>query len=154
MSPLGEHFPESIKNKVVDAKLNPGVVIYLEVKFPQITKPKFLVLVADDEPDYWTFVVNSDISGFVSARPDLLRCQVKIDAASHDFLSHDSHIACHEVLRLKREDVLKELRADPSVIKGGISADVCAEIASAVKFAVTLSKTEKENILQCLACQE
>jgi len=150
MAPLGEHFPPALKQQVVEGKLKPGAVIRLEVKFPQITKPKFLVLVADDEPDFWTFIVNSEISQFVASRPHMLQCQVAIDAANHAFLSHDSHVACHDVLKLKREDVLKELHADPSAIKGAISPNVRAQIIAAVKFATTLSKAQKDNILSCL----
>lgn len=151
MAPLGEHFPPALKRKFVEEKLKPGAVVRLEVKFPQVTKPKFLVLVADDEPDFWTFIVNSEISQFVANRPNILKCQVGIDAENHPFLDHNSHVSCHEVLKLKREDVIKKLVTAPAEIKGDISADVRSEILAAVKFAETLSKSEKDRIITCLS---
>ena len=45
MSPLGEHFPAELLRPRIEAALKPGCVIKLLVKFPQITKQKFLVLV-------------------------------------------------------------------------------------------------------------
>jgi hypothetical protein len=153
MTPLGEHFPEAIKRQRVTQKIKPGAVIRLDIKFPEITKPKFLVLVAEDDPDYWTFIVNSEINPFIAKRPHLMQCQVAIDAAGHPFLSRDSHIACNEVLKLKREDVIRELTADPSAIKGEITPQVKDQILAAVKFADTLSASDKKRIVAGLENQ-
>ena len=72
MSPLGEHFPAELLRPRIEAALKPGCVVKLLVKFPQITKDKFLVLVADDDPEYLTFIVNSEINSFITNRPHLL----------------------------------------------------------------------------------
>ena len=116
MAPLGEHFPAELLRPRIEAALKPGCVIRLLVKFPHVTKQKFLVLVADDDPVYLTFVVNSEINPFISNRPHLLQCQVLIDVANHKFLDHDSHIACNEVLPMKREEVIKSLIELPATI--------------------------------------
>ena len=150
MAPLGEHFPAELLRPRIEAALKPGCVIKLLVKFPEITKQKFLVLVADDDPEYLTFIVNSEINPFIASRPHLLQCQVAIDVASHDFLDHDSHIACHEILPMKREDVIKTLMGDPSAIKGDVSPDVRAQIVFAVKFAKTLANEKKNRIIAAL----
>jgi alkyl hydroperoxide reductase subunit AhpC len=150
MAPLGEHFPAELLRPRIEAALKPGCVIKLLVKFPQITKHKYLVLVADDDPEYFTFIVNSEINPFVASKPHLLQCQVSIDAASHDFLDHDSHIACHDVLPMKREEVIKSLMVDPSAIKGEVSPDVRTQIVAAVKFAKTIEKDKKNRIIAAL----
>lgn len=150
MASLGEHFPADIRRARVEDALKPGCVIRLVVKLTTITKPKFLVLVATDDPEYLTFIVNSEINPFIANRPYLSQCQVSIDAASHNFLDHDSHVACHETLPLKREDVIKALMADPSAIKGEISPDVRAQVVAAVKFAKTLDKDKKNRIIAAL----
>lgn len=150
MSPLGEHFPAELLRPRIEAALKPGCVIKLLVKFPQITKQKFLVLVADDDPEYLTFIVNSEINSFITNRPHLLQCQVAIDVASHDFLDHDSHIACHDVLPMKREEVIKSLMDDPSAIKGEVSVDVRGQIVAAVKFAKTIDNEKKNRIIAAL----
>jgi len=97
MAQLGDHFPADQRRAFIESKLKPGCVVRLTVKFPEITKPKFLVLVAADDPEFLTFIVNSEVHPFVAKRPHLLQCQVVIDAASHSFLRTDSHVVCHEV---------------------------------------------------------
>lgn len=147
MSPLGEHFPVELLRPRIEAALKPGCVIRLLVKFPQITKHKFLVLVVCDDPEYLTFIVNSEINQFIANRPHLLQCQVAIDAESHDFLDHDSYVVCHDVLPMKREEVIKNLMADPSAIKGEVSPGVRSQIAAAVKFAKTIDQDKKNRII-------
>lgn len=150
MAPLGAHFPAELLRPRIEAALKPGCVIRLLVKFPQITKHKFLILVADDDPEYLTFIVNSEINPFISNKPDLLQCQVAIDATNHPFLDHDSHIACHEIRAMKREEVIKDLLGAPENIKGDISADVRNQIVAAVKFAKTIEKDKKSRIIAAL----
>ena len=150
MSPLGEHFPAELLRPRIEAALKPGCVIKLLVKFPQITKEKYLVLVADDDPEYLLFVVNSKINPFITNKPHLLQCQVAIDASSHDFLDYNSHIACHDVLPMKREEVIKSLMNEPSAIKGAVSPDVRSQIVAAVKFAKTIDKDKKNRIIAAL----
>lgn len=151
MSALGDHFPRANIEQFVAKRLQPGCVIRIEVEFPQKTKPKFLLLVDDGDPEYLTFVINSSTHPFIEGNDNLRQCQVEIDAASHPFLTHDSKIACHETLALKRSDVFKELCGDVDKIKGNISSDVKDEVIAAVKFAKTLSKAEKEAILNSLS---
>jgi len=150
MSPLGAHFPAELLRPRIEAALKPGCVIKLLVKFPQITKEKYLVLVADDDPEYLIFIINSDINPFIANKPHLLQCQVAIDVANHHFLDHDSHVACHDVLPMKREEVIKSLMGDPSAIKGEVSLDVRSQIVAAVKFAKTIDKDKKNRIIAAL----
>lgn len=150
MTSLGAHLPAELLRPRIEAALKPGRVIKLLIKFPEKTKEKFLVLVADDDPEYLTFIVNSEINPFIVNRPLLLQCQVAIDAASHNFLDHNSHIACHEIRAMKREDVIKELMADPDGIKGEVSAEVRSQIVAAVKFAKTIEKDKKNRIIAAL----
>jgi hypothetical protein len=151
MVALGDHFPADKVRDHVIKHLSPGCVIRIEVTFPEKTKPKFLILVADRDPDYLTFVVNSETHPYIAARPKLAMCQVSIDAVGHPFLKRDSQIACHQVLSLKRTEVLKALTADISCIKGQVSESVREQIIAAVKFAVTLSDGEKTAIIDALS---
>lgn len=150
MAPLGSSFPAKQVEEFVQKSLKPGCVIRIEVTFPQVTKPKFLVLVDDGDPDFLAFIINSETHPFVASKQHLAVCQVDIDAAAHPFLDRDSKIACHETLVLKRADVVKELAQDTGKIKGHVSDDVKDEIKAAVKFAKTLSAEEKVAILAAL----
>lgn len=150
MLPLSDGLSEEARKKFILGKLLPGCVVRLEVKFPDKSKPKFLVLVAEDDPEYWTFIINTEIHSFVHARPHLLQCQVKVNAAENPFLQYDSHLACHEILKLRREEVVQALMHDTSGLKGHISEAVRDQIIAAVKFAQTLSPNEKQQILNSL----
>jgi hypothetical protein len=150
MAVLGDGFPPEKRRAFIENRLVPGCIIRIEVKFPQTTKPKFLVLVADDDPDCCMFIVNSEIHPFIQARPHLLKCQVKIDTANHAFLKRDSYLACDKTLRLRRSDVVTELMKNVAGVQGSISTDVRDEIVSAVKAARTLSPVEKSQILVSL----
>ncbi|MEQ1674065.1 MAG: hypothetical protein ABL865_03390 [Candidatus Nitrotoga sp.] len=134
----------------IEAALKPGYVIKLLVKFPQAAKEKYLVLVEADDPEFLTFIINTAIHPFIASRQHLRQCQVAIDAASHDFLDHDSHIACHNVLPVKREEVIKSLMANPAGIKGNVSPDIRSQILSTVKFAKTIDKDKKNRIIAAL----
>lgn len=151
MVALGDHFPAGAVKDHVTKQLTPGRVIRIPVVFPQVTKPKFLVLVGEKDPDLLTFIVNSEINPFIANKPALAQCQVSIDQASHPFLSHDSHLACHDVLVLSKADVLKALTADISAIKGEISQGVRDQVVAAVKFAKTLDPTTKQLIIESLS---
>lgn len=150
MANFGANFPVELLRPRIEAALKPGCVIKLVLKFPEITKEKFLVLVADDDPEYLTFIINSAINPFIANRPHLHQCQVNIDAVSHEFLEHDSHIACHEIRALKREEVIRELMSKPDAIKGNISVNVRNQIVAAIKFAKTIEKDKKSRILAAL----
>ena len=65
MASLGDHFPNDLRRDYLEASLKPGCVVKLEIKFPEITKSKYLVLASIDDPEYFTFLINSDINQFI-----------------------------------------------------------------------------------------
>lgn len=148
--PLGSAFPPAMLRSHIEKQLVPGMVIRINVKFPDQTKPKFLLLVAHEDPELLTFIVNSKIHPFIQNRADLLQCQVSVDQANHSFLDHDSHLACHELKPMRREDVIQELMKDPEGIKAPITDDVKAEVVSAVKFSKTITEAEKRIVIAAL----
>ena len=149
MAKLGDAFSESDRRKSALRRLVPGAVVYLEVVLPGDRKNKFLV-VAYVDAECCTFVINSRVHPFIEARPDLSVCQVKLDAARHDFLRRNSWIACHEVLKLRTEAVISELVSDMSRLRGTVHKDVLDEIAAAVKRAPTLSAAEQTLLAEAL----
>lgn len=142
MAKLGDAFSDDERRKSVTRRLRPGAVIYLEVVFPEGRRSKYLVVAHVDE-QCCTFIVNSKVRPFIAAHPELSVCQVRIDAARHGFLRHDSHIDCHEVLRLPTQAVVNELMADMGRIKGDLHAEVRAQVIAAVKRAPTLAPAEQ-----------
>ena len=149
MAKLGDAFSESERKKSALRRLVPGAVVYLDVVLPGGRKNKFLV-VASVDAECCTFVVNSRIHPFIEARKQLAVCQVKVDAARHDFLRRDSWIACHELLKLRTDAVIAELVADVGKLKGRIHPDVLIEIGAAVKRAPTLSATEQASLARAM----
>ena len=149
MAKLGDAFSDEQRRGSVARQLQPGAIIYLEVVFPEGRRSKFLV-VAQVDRECCTFIVNSRVHPFIEAHATLAVCQVKIDAARHAYLIRDSHIACHQVLRLPTAKVITELAADLTRIKGTLHAEVLAEVIAAVKRAPTLSPAEQTRIADAL----
>ena len=149
MAKLGDAFSDDERRKSAERQLEAGLVIYLEVVFPEGPRPKYLV-VAHVDAQCCTLIVNSRVHPFVEAHKELAVCQVRLDAARHPFLNHDSFVACHQVLRLPTKSVLADLAADLGRIKGRVHADAIAEIVAAIKRAPTLSATEQTAIAKAL----
>jgi hypothetical protein len=110
MATLGRLIPPVIARRLIEARLKPGCVVFLEVRFPRTgeVKRKFAVLLNSTD-EAWLFVINSRPSWLVEHNPDLAACQVSIDAATHTFLQHDSCIACEELIRVARGVVVEEI---------------------------------------------
>jgi len=150
MAKLGGAFSDDQRRESARRQLLPGTVIYMDVVFQEGRKPKYLVIAHVDH-ECCTFVVNSRVHPFIETHSSLAVCQVKIDAARHPFLRRDSHIACHQVLRLPTANVITELVADMSRIKGRLHEEVSAEVVAAVKRAPTLSLAEQTRIVNALS---
>ncbi|NHZ78026.1 hypothetical protein F2P44_01765 [Massilia sp. CCM 8695] len=150
---LGDAFPADFRLKQIEQCLVPGAVLSLQVVFPEVTKNKFLVLVASPDENCLHFVVNSETNPYIKARAHLNVCQVKLDAASHPFLDHDSQVACHEVLPIPKNDIVAALMNDVSRYRGRISLAAKDDIVAAVKHAVTLSKVLQRGIISALESQ-
>lgn len=147
MISLGSKFPEGLARESIERQLKPGIVVRIEIHFPAKSKQKFVVISATADGYYLGFYINSEIHSFISSRESMNKCQVLVDSENHPFLSYDSYIACHEVARLKKEDVLAELVDDASRIQGPISAETKDQMVSAIKFAETIDNQTKEILI-------
>jgi len=140
---LGQHFPpELLRHRLV-----PGRVLHLNCAFAE--KEKFVVL-GSVNPEALILMINSRVHRYVAERPELARCQVTIDQASHTFLTYDSIVACHEVQTMSLQDIYEQIQADPSRIKTEISDDVRGEILAAVKHARTIPRQHQDQMLTAL----
>lgn len=90
-------------------------------------KDKFVVIVCRDLKAMG-FLVNSEIRPYVQKRPNLLACQVIIEASSHKCLDYDSYVDCSNLYPF--EDT--ELSARNPITK---------QAKEDIKKAVTNSKT-------------
>ena len=142
MAKLGDAFSPDERRKSIARRLRPGAVVQLVLAFPERPKTKFLVVVHVDD-QCCTLIVNTEVHRFITSRPELNVCQVRMDAARHTFLRHDSYIACHQVTRLPTEAVIRELIADEQRIKGNLHRDVIDEVIAAIKRAPTLSPADQ-----------
>lgn len=147
---LGDAFPADFRRKQIEQYLVPGAVLYLEVTFPEVTKNKYLVLVASSDDDCLNFIVNSETNAYIQNRQYLSVCQVTLDATNHSFLDYDSQVACHDVLPIAKGEIVAALMADFSRYKGRISPSAKDDIVAAVKHAVTLTKIEQREIVDSL----
>jgi hypothetical protein len=123
---LGDRFPEHERLASVRRQLTPWRVIRLFCRFTSPPKEKLLVI-GRVGPDVQVLVINSALSNYVLARPDLKRCQVRLDATGHSFLQTDSFLNCGEV----------SVQARPAVLEG-------------IRTSRTLSRLQKGQLLSSL----
>lgn len=147
---IADQMPIEWRRASVLRQLKPGAVIKLRRQMDdgQTLEKRYVVVRADDTSI--VCVINSRIGPFLKARPELLRCQVTIDATAHPFMDHDSHIDCSKVMRYRTTDVVDELVNEPAWILGSIAAPVAAGMISALKFAPTLSAADASAFVESL----
>lgn len=94
-----------------------------------LPKNKFTAIVCKDKK-CMGFLINSEIHPFISRRPELLRCQVKIKASDYKFLDYDSYIDCVELYPFEDTELVDK--------KDSINIITKAEIKKAVKNSSTI----------------
>ena len=147
---LGSGFPEDFRVAQIKRRLRPGAVIKLFRRMDdgRLHEKRFVVLHVDDHTT--TCVINSDIGKFVRARPALMRCQVLIQRAQHDFMDHDSHVDCSRVRSFLTEEVIADLMSRPEWILGDVTDSCCDDITAGIKSSETLSVAEVERLCSSL----
>lgn len=145
---LSAGFPLALREQSVRRQLVPGAVVKFEARMDdgKVKEKRFLILAVD--ADTVTFVMNSEIGAFIQSRPQLLKCQAPIDAASHPFMDHDSHVDCSRFRLYSTSEVVRQLVARPDWILGTVSADVRAQVAAAAKASPLISPAELTELLK------
>ena len=147
---LGTSFPPAFLEAQIRRKLVPGAVIKLLQKMDdgKVQEKRFVVLLVDENTI--TCVINSEISAFLANKPDMLKCQVSMPVASHNFMTHDSHVDCSRARVYSTDSVVQELVAKPDWMLGAITPGLCNDIIGAIKFAPTLSAQEAARLCESL----
>ena len=153
MARLGDFFPEDDKFDHLTAQLTPGRVVRLFCNFTNPPKDKFVALLCPGM-DFLVFVINSRIHPFISARPKLLACQVRLKAADYSFLKHDSYLDCSQVIALADVQVREQLSNDMSRIGDRLTTVTSEQIICAVQNAPTISPKHKHMIETALSSIE
>jgi hypothetical protein len=83
-------------------------------------------------------VINTRPAPYIQDKQHLMDDQVPIDKASHECLTHDSVVACHELHEIDQRDVENALVQEIDNLKGMVSNNVRAEIVRAVNASVNL----------------
>ena len=152
MGVLGDRFPDRQIQSYVGRCLNPGRVLYLFCGFTTPPKDKYLVLLCPRvTPRPLLFFINSRIRPYIQRHPDLLNCQVLLEASHYSFLSHDSFIDCSKVIdRFDCSAIRSQLVNDIGRIKGELDRDTKREIIQVVQLARTISPHHKRLIIESL----
>ncbi len=148
---LGSSFPPAFVEAQIRRQLAPGAVVKLRRVMDDgvLQEKRFVVLHVDDRTI--TCVINSQVGAFLNARPALLRCQVAMSAAAHDFMSHDSQVDCSRARTYRTSDVVRELVAQPGWVLGTITTELRDAMVAALKFSPTLSAAEVATLCASLA---
>ena len=101
-------------------------------------RDKYLVFIGAIEYKHRVLVINTEPAPYIQNNPHLMDDQVPIDCASHDCLTHNSVVGCHELEEVDQRDVENALVKEIDDIKGMISDNVRAEIVRVVSDSVNL----------------
>jgi hypothetical protein len=89
-------------------------------------KDKFVVIVCKDV-QAMGFFINTEINSYIKNRPELLACQVLIQASDHKCLDWNSYVDCHELFRFEDAEL-------------SIRNPVAKQTREAIKNAVNISE--------------
>jgi hypothetical protein len=147
---LGSAFPRGYIEAQIQRQLKPGTVIKMRQPMDDgtIREKRFVVIAVNDHTV--TFVINTAISAFLQARPALLKCQVAMPVAEHDFMVHDSHVDCSRTRSYATNEVVRDLVSQPDWVLGTIGANLREAMKAAIKFSPTLSAKEAEQLCKSL----
>jgi len=137
--PLFDHFPPAEQDRAIADAIKVGNVLKLHCNFTTPPKDKRLILVST-KPLIGFFIINSTVNQFITRNSVLLASQIKILSEDHDFLAHDSFVACHELLTgFDYSEVERQLRGDYSRYLGRINFALRDMIIEIVSNSKTLS---------------
>lgn len=111
--------------ELYDVVVDRGAILHTETtKNSSIGHSKFFIVIGVDEENlvgffYINSVINMNVIREKSEQWDM---QYKISCNDYDFLSHDSYICATEVIRIKKSDVVENIR-DGKTKKVGILKD-------------------------------
>jgi len=144
---LFDSFPQELQDKLIDDSITPGKILLLFCNFTTPPKDKFIVVLSTS-PLILSFVINSKIHPFIMARPELLNLQVEISTIDYPFLTHNSYIACHQLVNnLSTDEIKGQLKKDISRIKGELTGNTRLEIINSVRSSTHFSNTNKQMII-------
>lgn len=148
---LGSLFPKGLATASIGRQLQPGTVVKFNAIMDdgKLHEKRFLVLSVDARTT--TLVMSSEISAFIRARPEILKCQVMIDAASHGFMDRDSHIDCSRARDYATTEVVDQLVNNPAWILGKVSSPVVHQVVAAIKASPTISPAVAKSLCDSLA---
>ena len=129
--------------------LRVGDILFLYVQSLRNPKPKYCVL-ASLEPRPLLFLINSELTNYKQAQPDLMAGQLEIDAQNHSFLRYDSWLDCAESHFYDRERLGAEFEATPEILVGHLSDAMLARVVEVVRCSRVLPKRDITQILMAL----
>lgn len=131
--PLGNAFPAALVDASVRRQLIPGAVVKFVAMMNdgELHEKRFVVLHVDDQT--MTCAINTQVSKFIQARPELNKCQVEMKSSSHAFMDHDSHVDCSRIREYSTNEVCAQLREHPEWILGSITIELRDEVVSGLK---------------------
>ncbi len=95
-------------------------------------------------------MINSEIHPFIAARPELSKCQIKLDASEYE-LNHDSYINCSKVIdEFSEEDIYRQTWERCESVKERTHPKDKTRSDQVVSAARTIKKHVKTLIIQAL----
>lgn len=146
MSSFGSLFPNSAKEDFSNRAIHPGSVFKIHVTSTMPPKVKRLVVLAisGDNACVGYLFLNSRINPNVFPTAGLRSLHLPFEAASRDYLDHDSYLDCSDIKDMDLDELKKIISRDPNQHIGELNDTDLKTAKETVKNAPTISKKQKE----------
>jgi hypothetical protein len=125
-------------------------IIFIAQKIKSIDHPKLFVLIGENDNEcVGYFFINSNINSFIASRPDFMNMQMPLKHSNYkDFLKHDSFISCHELIKIKKYNLIERICNGTFEYRGQLNDDDLELLMHHLRNSDLYSKIEKETFFK------
>jgi len=147
MATIGDFLPENIKNEIANENLKVGSIFRT---FEHNTTPpkikRFIVVgVSTNAVLFATVYINTEINPRLFNTPELQSLHLPISADGREYIDHDSHIDCSQLLERNINDLKAIYLKDLSCHIGTVSTDDLKLIRKIIKENRTIPIKKKKD---------
>ena len=127
-----------------------GDAYYFLVDVPPKPKPKYCILVSQEDNFLHFLLVNTEINCMFTSSSLFRPYFIQIDVASHPFLDYDSFVDCNFPKKIIRDDVEAIFSVKEGRHCGPISGEMISKIIAALRETPALDPVQKKAYIHSL----
>ncbi|KRT17820.1 hypothetical protein ASU31_00545 [Pedobacter ginsenosidimutans] len=144
---FADAFSDSQKEDFARRNIDLGVALLVRIPDFAVNYEKYVIYIANDSleaENCGLVVINSEINEHVNRSAYLISQHVMIDAARHEFLTHDSFVDCTQIHAHKIENIIAFIKDNPDHLCGNVHPDVLLSVFERLSASKVLSARDKQ----------